>query len=199
MTATTTLLSRTLAPVLLGLAAALGAVNWYLAPARAGSWLAALGFLAVLALILWVAPRRVARASSPHAIRNIRNGIVFAALIIAVSLGAKLAVAVGAVADAELARRLSNITFGAFFVITGNALPKMLTPLSASRCGGAGLQAAQRFAGWTWVLTGLAFAIAWLVLPARTAEPLSIALLVSSSLLVMARTLQLRRTRHGEA
>lgn len=199
MTATTTLLSRTLAPFLLGLSAALAVANWLLTPARVGSWVTALGFLAVLALVLWAAPRRTSVATSHHAFSNIRNGIVFAALIIAVSLGAKLAVAVGAVADAELARRLSMVTFGMFFVITGNALPKMLTPLSATRCAGAGVQAAQRFAGWTWVLTGLAFAIIWLVLPAPTAEPLSIALLVGSALLVTARALQLRRTRHTEA
>jgi len=41
-----------------------------------------------------------------------------------------------------------------------------LSPLAAN-CDGARVQAFQRLAGWTWVLTGLTFATAWLVLPVK--------------------------------
>jgi len=45
-------------------------------------------------------------------------------------------------------------------------MPKTLTPLSAMQCDVASVQAFQRLVGWTWVLTGLAFAIAQLAVAA---------------------------------
>lgn len=49
----------------------------------------------------------------------------------------------------------------------------MLVPLSASACDVARMQAFQRLAGWTWVLTGLAYSVLWLALPVGVAKPAS--------------------------
>lgn len=64
---------------------------------------------------------------------SIRSGIVYAGLILAVSLAAKLATTHPAT-NSHLAQRLVMAIGGAFLVSTGNAIPKTLTPLSVERC-----------------------------------------------------------------
>jgi uncharacterized membrane protein len=195
MTTAVTSASRYLAPLLLGLSAALAAGNWYLRPERANSWAMALVFIASLALVLWTAIRRPPTAvAERHSADSIRSGIVWATLIIAVSLSVKLVQALGAIDDPDASKRLTMVMLGAFFVFTGNAMPKMLTPLSVLRCDGAKTQAVQRFAGWTFVLTGLAFAAAWLVLPPDVAEPVSVAFIFCAGLAVMVQAIRQRRT-----
>ena len=81
----------------------------------------------------------------------------------------------------------------------GNGLPKMLTPLSVLQCDGARAQAFQRFAGWTWVLSGLAFATAWMVLPIGLAKPVSLVVLVSGMVIVVAEVVRMSRGRQREA
>jgi hypothetical protein len=178
----------------------LAAGNWYLEPERVRSWTAALLTLGCVAAASWFSRRR---ASHPAARRNanafIQSGIAFAALIMAVSLSVKLASALGAIDDADLPQRLTMVILGVFFVFTGNAMPKMLTPLSELQCDGARVQAVQRFTGWTWVLTGLAFAVSWLVWPPAIAQPVSLAVLTGGALAVMARAIRLRRVRHTAA
>jgi hypothetical protein len=53
------------------------------------------------------------------------------------------------------------------------------------------VQAFQRFAGWTWVLTGLSFALVWMVLPIDLAKPLSVAIIVCGMVLVVAALVRL--------
>ena len=124
---------------------------------------------------------------------------MFAGLILAISLGVKLATAIGAIENADFSRRATMVVMGAFFVFTGNAIPKTLTPLSALQCNAARVQAFQRFAGWMWVLTGLAFALVWVLLPLDVAKPVSTILLVSGILAIVSQMVRLRRTRHREA
>jgi hypothetical protein len=194
MTPALTSVSRYLAPVLLALGAVLAAANWYLEPERIRSWRAALFVLAGMGFILWVALRHASTAAAPRrAADAIRSGIVFAALMLAVSLSVNLAQALGAVGDSDLSQRSTMVILGVFFMFTGNAMPKMLTPLSVTHCNGAKTQAFQRFAGWTSVLSGLAFTSAWLVLPSDIAKPVSVSLIVAGGLAVMAQGVRLRR------
>jgi hypothetical protein len=199
MTAAVTSVSRYLVPLLLGLGAVVAAGNWYLEPARATGWATALLSLACLALVWWFARRSSYPAAPRHAADSMRNGVAFAALIMAVSLSVKLAHVLGAIDGDGLSQRLTMVILGAFFAFTGNAMPKMLTPLSVLQCDGASAQAMQRFTGWTWVLTGLAFAAVWLVLPPDIAEPVSVSLIVGGALAVVAQAIRLRWTRHEEA
>jgi hypothetical protein len=190
--------SRYLAPLLLALGAVLAAANWYLEPDRIRSWTAALLVLAGMWFILWVGLRHASTAGAPRrATDAIRGGIIFAALMLAVSLSIKLVQALTHVGDNDLSQRLMMVSLGVFFMFTGNAVPKMLTPLSVMQCNGAKTQTFQRFAGWTFVLSGLAFATAWLVLPSDNAKPVSVTFIVAAGLAVMAQGVRLRRVPHS--
>jgi hypothetical protein len=101
----------------------------------------------------------------------------------------------GVIEDGERPQRLAMAVAGAFFVFTGNALPKTLTPLSARQCGEATSQALQRFMGWTWVLMGLAFSAVWLALPIDAAEPVSVAVIATGAIAVATRIVRARAMR----
>jgi hypothetical protein len=191
-----------LAPALLLIAALLAAWNWYLAPERATSWVAALVTLASMGVVQWIT-----RAASPvtggsraeyghqFGAFYVGHGIVFAALILAVSLSLRLAAALGGASyDRDLRQRLTMVILGAFFMFIGNAMPKMLAPLSALGCDGAKAGALQRLMGWTWVLMGLGFSIPWLVLPPDIARFVSVAVILGGALIIMARFVRLWRT-----
>jgi uncharacterized membrane protein len=84
---------------------------------------------------------------------------------------------------------------GAFLAVTGNAIPKTLTPLASLQCDSAKVQAVQRLAGWIWTLAGLAVAIAWLTLPINVAEAMSYLLLPSAILVTVGQAVWLRRAK----
>jgi hypothetical protein len=115
--------------------------------------------------------------------------------MVLVSLSVKLAAGLGAAGDVNLSRRATMAILGAFLVFTGNSLPKTLTPLSALQCDAGRAQAFQRFAGWTWVLTGLALAVVWLVLPVKVAEPMTFFVVPGGMLIIVAQVVRLRWTR----
>lgn len=126
---------------------------------------------------------------------SIRSGVIYAGLILAVSLAAKFATRHGAVHSADLPLRLVMAMVGAFLVSTGNMMPKTLTPLSSMRCDAARVQSFRRFAGWTWVLAGLALAIGWLVLPVARAEQMTFLLLPTGILIIAVLFVRLLRPR----
>ena len=188
-------ISYFLAPALLVLSTLLAATNWVLQPDRAGAWAATLGFIACMAVAFFFAHRRSGNEAQRRAGDAIRHAIVFAGLMLAIPLSMRLGTALGVIHDADLSRRTTMVLMGAFIAFTGNAMPKTLTPLSALQCDPARVQAFQRFAGWTWVLTGVGYAIAWLVLPLVLAKPVSLVLLMGGMLVVAVQLLRLRRTR----
>ena len=84
---------------------------------------------------------------------------------------------------------------GLFFVMTGNAVPRTLTPLSAGQCADpARAQAFQRFMGWTWVLTGLSFAAAWPILPLDLAERVALTCLFAGMVIMVTALVRLVRS-----
>lgn len=198
MTTTAKPISHFLAPALLVLSTVLAAANWALQPARAGAWAATLAFLGCMAVALVFAHRRAGNEAQRRAGDAIRHAVVFAGLMLAIPLSMRLGTALGVFHDADLSRRTTMVLMGAFIAFTGNAMPKTLTPLSALQCDAAKVQAFQRFAGWTWVLTGVAYAIIWLVLPLGLAKPVSVVLLMTGMLAVAVRLLRLRRTRAAQ-
>jgi hypothetical protein len=190
-------------PALLSLGIGLAVVNWYVQPAKAVAWGSATALLIVL-LVVWAYATLILRRPEVErtwrqAGASISGGVVFAGLILVCSLALKLAMSFGAVDDPDLSQRITNAIMGAFFVFTGNALPKMLTPLSSLRCDAARVQRFQRFAGWTWVLAGLGFAYVWLVLPVNVAEPVSVLLLMGAVLIIGTQCIRLRRAPQREA
>jgi hypothetical protein len=179
-------------PALIALNTLLVAANWYLRPQSAGNWFVVLLLLIGMTLALLL----VSREPKEEATRRdagVRSGIVTAGLILVISLGAKLAVALGAVHYGDIALRATMAIAGAFLAVTGNAIPKTLMPFAALHCDPAKVQAVQRLAGWIWALAGLAVAIAWLTLPINLAEAISFLLLPSAILVTVGQAVWLRR------
>jgi hypothetical protein len=189
--------------LLLTLTAALAAANWYLDPEDAWRWAIGLAFTGVMACVLLTARHISGRVTSGgtaarNAHASIRGAVVIGSLILIAGLGAQLATALGLGSDAylsELSKRLTMALTGLFFVMTGNSVPKALTPLSAGQCADpARAQAFQRSMGWTWVMTGLAFAAAWLMLPLDVAQPVAITCMFAGMAIIVARIVRLVRS-----
>ena len=189
--------------ILLTLAAALAAANWYLDPGGAWQWGIGLAFTGVMAGALLMA-RHISEkvttggtaARNAHA--SIRGAVALASLIFVAALGSQLATELGLGSEAfldDLSKRMTMALTGLFFVMTGNAVPKALTPLSAGQCADpARAQAFQRFMGWTWVLTGLSFAAAWLTLPLEVAQPVALTCLFAGMAIVVTALVRLVRS-----
>jgi len=179
---------------LIALNTLLVAENWYLRPQSAGNWLVVLLVLMGMTLALvFVSREPKEEAARRDTGGSVRRGIVTAGLILVISLGAKLAVALGAVHYDDIALRATMAIAGAFLAVTGNAIPKTLTPLAALHCDPVKVQAVQRLAGWIWALAGLAVVIAWLTLPINRAEAMSLLLLPSAIVVMLGQVVWLRR------
>ena len=187
MTDSKPMLNR-LTQVLLAACLALVAGDWYLQPGKAETWLVVLLFLGIMAVALVGMSGRESEGT-----RSIRTGIVFAGLMLVLSLGATMATQLGAPSQKGLSERGVMVLIGAFFVVTGNAIPKTLRPLASVQCDPGRLQAFQRFAGWTWVLTGIGYASAWLMFPESIAQPLSLVLLLGGMAGIGLQLIRLRR------
>jgi small-conductance mechanosensitive channel len=67
--------------------------------------------------------------------------------------------------DRSLAKRVVGSMFGLILMVTGNYLPKVVLPVSARRRNPARAMAAERAAGWIFVLAGLVTIAIWILLP----------------------------------
>ena len=144
-------------PALIALNTLLVAENWYLRAQSPGGLFVVLLLLIGMTLALVLVSRKPKEeAARPDAGGSVRSGIVTAGLILVISLGAKLAAALGAVHYGDIALRATMAIVGVFLAVTGNAIPKTLTPLATLHCDPAKVQEVQRLAGWIWALAGLA-------------------------------------------
>lgn len=91
------------------------------------------------------------------------RAVLAAALIIAVS--AMLVWLAPSHVSAETSRRLLGALLGAVVVVYSNGIPKVLVSRARLRRTPAEDQAARRFAGWSLVLGGLGYMLAWLLAP----------------------------------
>jgi uncharacterized membrane protein len=119
--------------------------------------------------------------------RQIGGSLLFAALMLAASWGLKQLVAAGVIDDPQFPQRVTMAIIGAMLAFLGNAIPKTLTPMAATRCDPAKMQSLQRFAGYAWVITGLIFSLVWLFLPKPAAQPLSVMVVLFGTLAVAVR------------
>jgi len=117
---------------------------------------------------------------------TIRNALILAGLILAVSLCLAMAVRADWI-ESDTMERVKGIMAGLVVVVFSNLAPKTLEPLGGSRCSPARKQSLQRFSGWTLVLAGLGYSLAWLVLPLEHARTVAIVILASGVALVIAR------------
>jgi hypothetical protein len=173
--------------------------NWYARPEAALAWTAALAMFAVMFAALRLSRRALRRSTGDAAaLRRIPTAVVFAALMMGIPLALTLARSYGLVDDIDFGRRSTGVLIGAFLVMLGNVMPKNLPPLSSMGCDGARQQAFQRLVGWTWVLCGLASAIAWLALSIDSAETATTVLVVTAMAVTIVQLLRLRRPRKNQ-
>ncbi len=117
---------------------------------------------------------------------SIPKSLILAALILAFSFSLTLAVKSDLI-DSSTQQRAQGVMIGMVLVVFANLVPKTLEPLTSTRCGPSQNQAVQRFAGWTLVLAGLGYSLAWLVLPIEHARVPAMSLVAAGLVLVLAR------------
>jgi hypothetical protein len=178
------------------MAIGLAIANWNVKPAAAWAWAAVIMISVVMvAEGFWqrASSRSSGDATLARSAASVASAVVFGALMMIIPLALTFAHAYGLVDDPDnWMRRTTMIMIGAYLAVTGNAMPRMLPPMSSMQCDGARVQAFQRLAGWTWVLCGLGFATAWLALPIDAAEPVSMALCVAAMIVTIVQLLRLR-------
>lgn len=125
--------------------------------------------------------------------KQIAWSLFFAGLMLVASWGLKQLAAAGVIDDPLFPQRVSMAILGAMLAFMGNAVPKTLTPMASTRCDPAKVQELQRFAGYTWVVTGLIFSLAWLFLPKPAAQPLSVMVLLVGTAAVAVRVVGRKR------
>ena len=130
---------------------------------------------------------------------SVPSAVAWGASIMVVALAWNLAQANGIVGDADTGARITMAIIGASLAASGNALPRLLPPVSTMGDQAARVQAFQRLAGRIWVLTGLGFAVTWLALPMSVTTPASVALVAAAMVVTMLQLLRLRRLRDTTA
>lgn len=116
---------------------------------------------------------------------SLTRALIGAALI--VGLSAALASATPGLISAALAQRLLGMLLGAVVVVYANAIPKAIAACARSRRSAAQEQAARRFAGWSMVLGGIGYMLAWLAAPLALANLLAGCILAAALLLAVLR------------
>ena len=134
-----------------------------------------------------------------HGLGELRLGLVFAGLMLAIPLGAKLAARYGRADTADFSQRALMAILAAFIVLTGNTIPKRLTSLTCTGADRARVQAFHRLAGWAWVLTGLALGFAWILLPRQAAGTVTLVVVPFAIALIAYRWLRLYAARRSTA
>jgi hypothetical protein len=127
--------------------------------------------------------------------KELSAGFGFAAAMLAIPFAARYAERQGWGNASELSERTLMVVLGAFLVSVGNDVPKRITRATCAHADPARVQAFHRFAGWTWVLTGLVFAVAWIVLPLEAAAASTLIVIPACVALILTRWIGLRAGR----
>jgi hypothetical protein len=179
---------------LIGIVLALA--NWSARPDRAWAWSVAIATFVVMVIVRHISQLAVRRSSgdtaSARSLASVTGAVAWGALIMVVALALTLAQAYGVVNDPDSGRRITMAVIGASLAASGNALPRMLPPMSSMQDNAARVQAFQRLAGWTWVFGGLGFATAWLALPIDAVLPVSAGVVAAAMIVTIAQLLRLR-------
>jgi hypothetical protein len=127
---------------------------------------------------------------------EIRRGLWMAGALIGAALLLKWLSSAGVIAG-DTSQRLIQVAIGAVLALSGNVIPKQLQKNSDDSCEPSRQQSRRRFAGWAFVLAGLAYAIIWLVAPIESAAIISMCVVGLTVLLVLVPCLWLSIRRPG--
>lgn len=175
------------------LVAGLAVWGWSLRPEHAAQFAVRIFFLPTLwgFIELRMSSADVSWRSVREILRWHRSVFAWAGLIVAVGLGAQVAISAG-VLDGEwapIARRLRGVLFGVGMAIWGNYLPTLLSPWNA-REAPFDWQRVHRFAGWAFSLGGVALVMVWLMVPLESARLASVGIVVTVGVLGVGRKLR---------
>lgn len=141
---------------------------WYPGPDDALKALAAVTLVPISWSMAWLVLGRSTVKEDRRRYRSSRRQLTFAAAILLASSARIVATRVGLIDDAEMWRRVIFVLWGAFLMMIGNSLPKVLEPLWAPN--GPSVQSFRRLAGWALVLLGCAIVVLFATLPIDTAK-----------------------------
>lgn len=178
---------HTIIAALTVLVVGLAVTNWYFKPEAALSWaIAIVSMPAIWVVVAFLQRRRSLKPYREGERRFFTGSVIVAGLMLA---GAQVITLFDTLGDFDPDRleRIWGVGIGVVLAIMGNVLPKILGPLAAQRCSESKTQSIQRFAGWSFVLAGLSYAIVWLVLPVTQANTVATLIVLSSLILVVLR------------
>ena len=165
----------------------LAITNWYFKPENARSWaIATASMPAIWGIVAFLERRRSLESYGEGERRFFTGSVIVTGLMLAGALGIKLVETLSDFNPDNL-ERVWGVGIGAGLAIMGNVMPKILSPLVAQRCSESKTQSIQRFAGWSFVLAGLCYAIVWIVLPVNQANTVAMLIVLSSLILVVLR------------
>ena len=162
----------------------LAVAKWLVDPQNAIVWV---GVIAFVGGIIFFVPHLANVKLCSNAAAKLDRAQFGAALILGASLAISLATNRAVFGDMAGAR-MFGVVMGLVLLFTGNNLPKLTRPLADPSGGNAIAQkAAERFAGWVFVLAGLIYIAVWLLGPADSVKLLSSSVGLSAFFLVMGR------------
>ncbi len=115
---------------------------------------------------------------------DVRLALVLAALMLAIPLSERVLARFGWTRPADFGERSLLLLLAAYLVLTGNSIPKRLVPRACRDANEPRVIGFLRFSGWTWVLAGLAFGTATVVLSGRAATIAPLVVLPAAMLLI---------------
>lgn len=184
--------TRIATPLVLGtmiVVAGLAGTMMTLEPEKSSAWLVAMLFLPSAYIGLRVLGRiKRSQEGSAKSRSELRMALVGAGVLLSVPLTFQVAEAIGMVGAENhlMGEQVMGIMLGGVLIIMGNFLPKRLSRphhgLSEEEA-----QNLRRFAGWAFVLAGIGFSGAWIILPAEVADWTSTSICAVAVLLVIGR------------
>ncbi len=185
-------ISSSLTAAVMLLVVILGAWMSYLEPEKALVWALGIFMLPAAWVALWLFKRvGVMTSMSQSDEMRIRRALTGASLFIAATFGVILSETLHVIDDTT-GERVMGVVLGAVLVVVGNYLPKALEP---QWCEPSKVQSLQRFAGWTFVLAGLTYALVWLIVPVDRADVIATPIVAAAAVLVAGRMVWLLATR----
>jgi len=167
--------------------AGLGVLNWYFKPEAALTGIIGVAAMPVIWFVVaYILKKRSLSEHTDDERRFFTRSVIVAGVILAGSQSIKLFKVLGN-HDIAALDRIWGITLGIVLIILGNLIPKILSPLTAKRCGPSTATSVQRFAGWALVLAGVGWTIAWIVLPIKLADNVAMTFGIAGLALVLLR------------
>ncbi|MCF6294046.1 MAG: hypothetical protein L3J04_11700 [Robiginitomaculum sp.] len=173
----------------------LGVWQWYLQPKLLVTSIIGAGFLPAVWLGMAIIQRfKAGSCAISNAKQQLRSGISAAGLILALAMVLSIAQQYQTI-DAEMGERINSAILGAIVMIMGNFLPKAINPINGNNCEISTTQKIQRFAGWTFVVSGFLYSLIWVFAPIDLAAKLAMYALGLGVALIVTRFFWFRLTR----